>query len=121
MHLGRHDVRLEEARLVVSQSERDALAEAEQICANADKMLREFVARCDVREREADETLALARAEAKRIKADARSEVARLIRDAITLVDAAIADARTSPADHGAGGPASRMWIAHPASAMVAS
>ena len=116
-----HDVRLEEARLIVSQSEREALLRAEQICADADKMLGEFVARCDEREREADSTLADARAEAKKIKAEARIEVARLIRDAITLVDAAIADARIEQ-----GGPhemdddLAPTWVAHPAPKLMA-
>lgn len=121
MHLGRHEVRIEEARLVVSQSERENLLRAEQICSDADQMLRDFVARCDIREREADSTLAEARAEAKRIRAEARVEVARLIRDAITLVDAAIADARP---DHDSTGgsetEASPTWVAHPAPKLMA-
>ena len=118
---GRHEVRIEEARLVVSQSEREALGRAEQICSDADRMLREFVARCDEREREADATLADARAEAKRIKAEARTEVARLVRDAITLVDAALADARIER-DGAAtvdAGPAPT-WVAHPAPKLMA-
>jgi hypothetical protein len=116
MHLGRHEARIDEARLMVSQSEREALIRAEQICSDADQMLRDFVARCDIREREADSTLAEARAEAKRIRAEARVEVARLIRDAITLVDAAIADARTGqegPEAENAG--TTPTWVAHPA------
>jgi hypothetical protein len=118
---GRHDVRLEEARLIVSQSEREALQRAEQICGDADQMLREFVARCDEREREADSTLVAARAEAKKIRSEARTEVARLIRDAITLVDAAIADARILRDGSGDDDeePA-RTWVAHPAPKLMA-
>jgi hypothetical protein len=118
---GRHDVRLEEARLVVSESEREALLRAEQICSDADRMLREFVARCDEREREADSTLAEARAEAKKIKTEARTEVARLVRDAITLVDAAIADARVERGGRDAlDGQAAPTWAAHPAPKLLA-
>ena len=121
---GRRDVSLEDARHIVSQSERDALLRAEQICFDADRMLREFVARCDEREREADSTLAEARAEAKRIKSEARIEVARLVRDAITLVDAAIADARSDARSEGDGGTAdgelSPTWVAHPAPKLMA-
>lgn len=120
MHLGRHDVRLEAARRIVSQSEQESLLRAEQICSDADKMLRDFVARCDLREREADSVLAEARAEAKRIKAEARTEVARLIRDAMTLVDAALADARTDRESDTDGAAASRTWAAHPAPTLMA-
>lgn len=120
MHRGRQEVNLEEARLMVSQSERDALLRAEQICADADKMLRDFVARCDIREREADSTLAEARAEAKRIRAEARTEVARLIRDAMTLVDAAIADSRSGRDGAPASDESTPTWVAHPAPKLMA-
>ena len=99
MHLGRHDLTLEEARSIVGQAEREALMRAEEICGDAEKMLRECEARCDAREREADMARADARAEAGRIKAQARAEVARLVRDAITLVDSALTDARDQGAD----------------------
>lgn len=121
MHLGRHDVRIEQARLMVSQSEQENLLRAEQICSDADKMLRDFAARCDIREREADSTLAEARAEAKRIRAEARVEVARLIRDAITLVDAALADAHTD--HHGSGDPDTEeapTWATQPVPKLMA-